>query len=85
MTERKEPIQVKGSSIYGSSSTPLDHKIRLPMDHPDGEAPMTITDETGSDLHNFQKALDFMKNEPQVLILSHDFFSKGIEMTPFAR
>ena len=67
MTERKEPIQVKGLALY--SSTPLDHKIRLPMDHPDGKAPLTITDETGTDFLNFHKALDFMRNEPQVLIL----------------
>ena len=39
------------------------------MDHPDGKAPMTITDETGADFLNFHKALDFMRNEPQVLIL----------------
>ena len=41
------------------------------MDHPDGKAPITITDETGKDFLNFQKALDFMENEPQVLILSY--------------
>ena len=46
------------------------------MDHPDGIAPMTITGEAGSRFHKFQKALDFMKNENQVLILSQ--FSKGI-------
>ena len=71
MNERKEPLQVKGAggTAHGSGSYPLDHKIRLPMDHPDGKAPMTITDETGRDFCNFHKAMDFMRNEPQVLIL----------------
>ena len=49
------------------------------MDHPDGIAPITITDEAGSRFHNFHKALDFMKNERQVLILSQTTFSKNIE------
>ena len=70
MTERKEPIQVEGVGYFhGYSTTPMDHKIRLPTDHPDGIAPMTITDEAGSRFHSFHKALDFMKNERQILIL----------------
>ena len=75
MTEREEPIQVEGvcNSIYG---IPMEwrrthYKIRLPTDHPDGIAPMTITDEAGSRFHNFHKSLDFMKNERQILILLH--------------
>ena len=79
MAERKDPLQVKGSGVSATSlSTPLDHKIRLPIDHPDGKAvkaPMTIIDETGTDFHNFQKALDFTTNEPQVLILLYDPYS----------
>lgn len=75
LAERKEPLQVKGAGgyAYDTASTQLDHQIRLPMDHPDGIAPMTITDETGTDFHNFHKALDFMENEPQVLILLYDY------------
>ena len=61
MSERKKPIKVKGSSL-GSVTLLLDHQIRLPMDHSDCEAPMTITDETGSEFRNFQKALDFITN-----------------------
>ena len=82
MTERKEPLQVKGAggnADYTSKSPTLDHIIRLPMDHPDSKAPMTITDEAGSRFHSFHKALDFMKNERQVLIISITSFSKNIE------
>ena len=84
MAERKEPLQVKGAggNTYGTTtSTPLDHKIRLPMDHPDGKAPMIITDETGKDFGNFHKALDFMENEPQVLILLYDLYSNSSKIS----
>ena len=57
----------------------MDHKIRLPMDHPDGIAPMTINDEAGSRFHSFHKALDFMKKERQVLILSQVSFQTLFE------
>ena len=50
------------------------------MDHPDGKAPITITDEPGTDFCNFQKALDFMRNEPQVLILL-DYASDSREIS----
>ena len=85
MTERQEPIQVEGVgnsifSIYGYSADVelrrTHQKIRLPTDHPDGIAPMTINDEAGSHFHSFHKALDFMKNERQILILSKISFSK---------
>ena len=80
MTERKEPLQVKGAggnADYTSKSPTLDHIIRLPMDHPDSKAPMTITDETGRDFCNFHKAMDFMRNEPQVLILLEYSFNSS--------
>ena len=47
------------------------------MDHPDSKAPMTITDETGRDFCNFHKAMDFMRNEPQVLILLEYSFNSS--------
>jgi hypothetical protein len=73
LSKRKKPLKVKGSGgaggDFGTGGFLLNHMIRLPMDHPDGEPPMTITDETGAILCNFHKALEFMRNEPQVLIL----------------
>ena len=46
----------------------MSYQLMIPNDHLDGIAPLKITDDS-KEFRNFRRALDFMKDEKQVLIL----------------
>ena len=46
----------------------MSYQLMIPKDHLDGIAPLRITDDS-KEFWNFRRALDFMKDEKQVLIL----------------
>ena len=50
----------------------MSYQLKLSKDHPDGQTPQTIEDYS-SDLRKFQKALDIIADESQVLILTDTF------------
>ena len=71
LTDTEEPLQVKGKggvNDYSSGGESMIYVISLPKDHPDGYAPQTIIGNI-NDFRDFEKALDIMATEIQVLIL----------------
>ena len=77
MTDTEEPLQVKvKGGVYTDGGDSMNYVISLPKDHPDGQAPQTITGNR-SDFRDFQKALDIMAAESQVLILVGTYFISG--------
>ena len=68
LLEIKEPLKVIGSGGLFGNAVRINHKMVLAKDHPRGETPRIIKD--GSyDHKDFNKVLDFVKDEKQVLIL----------------
>ena len=71
LTETEEPLEVKGKGgvvTYAGYGYSMNYVISLPKDHPDGQPPQTIKGNE-SDFRYFEKALDIMAAESQVLIL----------------
>lgn len=73
MKNKEDPLQVKakGGNRFNEklfNDYAMNSFITLPKDHPDGEAPQTISG-SERDYRYFEKALDIMAAERQVLIL----------------
>ena len=68
MSQISQPLQVSGGGGQGAGANKIPYQLSLAKDHPKGEKPTTIKDDS-KDLTKFKEALDLVKDEKQVLIL----------------
>ena len=74
MSQTTHSRQVSGAGGIGFGGGNISYQLSLAKDHPKGEEPTTINDDS-SDLIKFKEALDLVKDEKQVLILL-DYYIK---------
>ena len=71
LSQTTKPLQVSGAGgLYSADKIP--YQLSLAKDHPKGEEPTTIKDDS-KDFIKFKEALDLMKDEKQVLILVDNY------------
>ena len=69
LSQISQPLQVGGGGGQSADApTKISYQLSLAKDHPKGEEPTTIKDDS-KDLTKFKEALDLVKDEKQVLIL----------------
>ena len=76
MSQTTHSQQVSGAGGHGYLADKISYQLGLAKDHPKGEEPTTINDDS-SDLIKFKEALDLVKDEKQVLILLDRFVNKS--------
>ena len=74
LSEISEPIQVIGAGGVGTSEG-MPYKLSLAKDHPKGEEPIIIKDDS-KDFTKFTEVMNFVKYEKQILILVEGFSEK---------
>ena len=75
LSQITQPLQVSGAGGQFNSDE-IPYQLSLAKDHPKGEEPTTIKDDS-KDFIKFKEALDLVKDEKQVLILVEDFVNRN--------